>query len=52
MTEEKYPYCLCGERDFPGHDHADGMCIDPDCWMGSTMNGWPHKISDCKDGEP
>lgn len=48
----QYPYCFCGEEDVPGHKHVEGMCIDSSCWYGSTMNGWPHKIEHCKDGEP
>lgn len=45
----QYPYCYCGEEDVPGHIHAEGMCIDPDCWVGKTMVGWPHKTSECQE---
>lgn len=33
-------YCYCGERGF--HECDPKMCIDPNCWIGTTTVGWPH----------
>ena len=38
-------YCYCGER---GEHVCDPTkCVNPDCWVGATMVGWPHDKSEC-----